>query len=310
MLQGQKILVTGATGQVARPIAEALAKDNEVWCIARFSAPGSREVLENLGMKTARWTLGEDDFDEVPDDFDYVVHGAAAIFEVANDYHAAIRANAEGTGLLMAHCRNAKGFLQISTMNVYSSTDDNSQLRDITDALGCHPAYAPSYSVSKIAAEAVVRTMARHLSLPSIICRLGVAYGTHGHGGVPTMLFQAMQAGHAIPVPPDGSSYCSLIHEDDLARQVPALLQAASVPATIVNWCSDEITDEAEMIRFVAAISGLQPKLEVTPGAGYFGGMGDVTGRRAITGPCQVDWREGILDALQRRFPGHEFRNL
>jgi len=259
-------------------------------------------------MKTCAWTLGSDDFAEVPDDFDYVVHAAAGIFEVANDYDAAIRINAEGTGLLMAHCSRAKAFLQVSTMNVYSRTEDNSQLRQVTDALGCHPAYAPSYSISKVATEAVVRTMTRHLSLPSIICRLGVAYGVHGHGGVPTMVFQAMLAGQPIPVPPDGQSYCSLIHESDIAAQVPALLSAASVPATIVNWCGDELTDEAEMVRYIAAISGLDPKLEVTEGAGYYGGMGDVSGRRAITGPCRIGWREGVLESLQRRFPQHEFR--
>ena len=30
------ILITGASGTVARPCAEYLAKDNEVWCIGRF----------------------------------------------------------------------------------------------------------------------------------------------------------------------------------------------------------------------------------------------------------------------------------
>ena len=37
MIEGQRILVTGATGQVARPLAETLNKNNEVWAAARFS---------------------------------------------------------------------------------------------------------------------------------------------------------------------------------------------------------------------------------------------------------------------------------
>ena len=39
MLEGQRILVTGATGQVARPLTEKLAENNEVWAAARFSVP-------------------------------------------------------------------------------------------------------------------------------------------------------------------------------------------------------------------------------------------------------------------------------
>jgi nucleoside-diphosphate-sugar epimerase len=35
--------VTGPAGQIAFPIVRALAADNEVWGIARFSGGGSRE---------------------------------------------------------------------------------------------------------------------------------------------------------------------------------------------------------------------------------------------------------------------------
>ena len=45
MIQSKKILITGATGQVGRPIAESLAKDNEIWCAARFSVRASRAAL-------------------------------------------------------------------------------------------------------------------------------------------------------------------------------------------------------------------------------------------------------------------------
>ena len=42
-LVDRKILVTGPAGQIAFPLASRLAQDNEVWGIARFSEPGSRE---------------------------------------------------------------------------------------------------------------------------------------------------------------------------------------------------------------------------------------------------------------------------
>ena len=46
-MTGKKILIVGATGQLARPVAEALKADNEVWCVARFRDPAMRAELES-----------------------------------------------------------------------------------------------------------------------------------------------------------------------------------------------------------------------------------------------------------------------
>ena len=308
MLRNEKILVTGGTGQVARPIAEFLARENEVWITARFTDPAAKAEVERLGIKTWSWTLGDGDFAGLPDDFGYVVHSAASIFDVANDYDAAIRMNAESAGLLMAHCRRTKGFLYISSSQIYAPVPDTSVLRKENDPLGCHPTYSPSYSIGKVASEAVVRAFCRHLQLPGTIGRLGMAYGTSGHGGVPTIAFRAMLAGEPIKVAAGAPSYCSLIHEDDIVAQVEPLLRAASVPATIVNWCGDEGLDEVELYRYIGQISGIAPKLVPDANGGYYGGVGDVTRRTAITGPCKVRWREGVLRTLRARFPDRDFR--
>lgn len=44
-LQGETIVVTGATGQVGFPVAVALAEENEVVAPARFSDPAAKERL-------------------------------------------------------------------------------------------------------------------------------------------------------------------------------------------------------------------------------------------------------------------------
>jgi nucleoside-diphosphate-sugar epimerase len=46
MLEDQKILVAGATGQIAGPIAENFSQNNEVWCAARFSDPARKAELD------------------------------------------------------------------------------------------------------------------------------------------------------------------------------------------------------------------------------------------------------------------------
>ena len=51
-LKNEKILITGPMGQIAFPIAVELAKDNEVWGIARFRDGSKRQHLESLGIRT------------------------------------------------------------------------------------------------------------------------------------------------------------------------------------------------------------------------------------------------------------------
>ena len=50
-LRDARILVTGATGQVAFPVALALAGDNDVVAVARFSDGAKRARLEAAGVE-------------------------------------------------------------------------------------------------------------------------------------------------------------------------------------------------------------------------------------------------------------------
>ena len=51
-LRGAKIVVTGVTGQVAEPLACALARDNEVYGAARFKDPDARRRLDAKRCET------------------------------------------------------------------------------------------------------------------------------------------------------------------------------------------------------------------------------------------------------------------
>ena len=121
MLSGEKVLVTGPGGRIAFGIAKMLAVDNEVWGIARFSDAAVREEVDALGVTTRVVDLGEPDFSDLPDDFTYLLHIAA---DFSEDYERGLRVNAEGTGLLMSHCRNAKAALVMSTVTVYKPHPD------------------------------------------------------------------------------------------------------------------------------------------------------------------------------------------
>lgn len=305
MLKNRKLLITGATGEVARSIAESLTPHNEVWAAARFTQPELRARLERQNIRTFPFTLGQSDFTGLPADFDHVIHAACNIFPVANDYDASIRDNAEGTGLLMQHVRRAKSFLYVSSLAVYSEIADNSIPRRESDPQGCHQRFAPSYGIGKVATEAVVRTLARLLDLPTLIGRLGMNYGI-GCSGAPDFYFKDMLAGKPIVVPPRGRSWCCLVHNSDVVEWVEPLLAAASVPANIVNWAGDDQVDEREMVEYMARIARLDVELVEDPKAGYYGGVADPTKRRAITGPARP-WKKSFLEMLRANYPDHTF---
>ena len=207
MLQAEKILITGPAGRIAFGLARSLAADNEVWGIARFGDPATRERVEALGVTTRIADLGAGRFDDLPTDFTYLLHLAADFS--ADDYQQAIRVNAEGTGLLLEHCRNAKAALVMSTVTVYKPHPDPWHASTEDDPVGDQmlPGQLP-YSISKISEEAVARYCAWSFDLPVTIARMGAAYGEQG--GLPIWHLHAIAAGRtgaralgSAPIQPD-----------------------------------------------------------------------------------------------------------
>ncbi|MGV0794806.1 NAD-dependent epimerase/dehydratase family protein [Mycolicibacterium sp. XJ1819] len=285
-MRDAKVLITGPTGQVAKPVATALAADNEVWGIARFTDPAARADLEKAGVRCETVNLAAGDFSAIPADFDYVINLAVA---KSGRWDKDLAANAESVGLLMAHCRGARGFLHCSSAAVYDPPDD--ELRTERAALGDnHKPLFPTYSISKIAGEAVVRSMARALGVPSIIARLNVPYGNNG--GWPFFHMEMMLADTPIPVPPGPARY-NLMHEDDIIATIPRLLAAAAVPAPTVNWASDQIVSIQEWCGYLGSLFGKQPVFTESAQA-LRGNPIDVTLMGELIGGTTVDWRDGL----------------
>ena len=295
-----KILVTGPAGQIAFPLAARLARDNEVWGIARFGDPKGRERVEKAGIHARRVDLADPDWGDLPDDFDYVLHLAAAIVP-GSDFDAALRINAEGTGALMSRFRNAQACLVMSTCGVYASPADPHHACAEGDPLGgSHQPYAPTYCISKIAQEAVTRYAAREYQLPTILARMNVAYGDNG--GMPAMLLDALLAGHPIPVLAGRALVCSPIHEDDIFAHTAGMLAAASVPATITNWGGDEPVEVPELCRYMAARVGRDVEFVESPD-GIHQYRLEATRRTELAGPCRVPWQEGVDRMIAARHP-------
>jgi nucleoside-diphosphate-sugar epimerase len=299
-IEGKRILVTGATGQVAGLLTEKLAERNEVWAAARFTDAKAKADLESKGVRTAYFSMGEADLSALPD-VDYVFHCGCNTAPKSPEI--GMSQNAEGTGFLMQRYRKVRAFFHMSSSSVYRVPASSPEPVKETDMLGGFSNYGPHYAMSKLATEAVVRFQARVLELPTIIARLDVAYGARGHGGVPMAVYQFMKHGMPYTRAASGESYCSPIHEDDIAEQAERLILKAAVPAPIVNLGGDEPVSVEEMIRYVESLTGLSMKIDVAPEATWGMKVLDATLRRQLAGPCKVTWKEGVKRALTARNP-------
>ena len=295
-LRDARILVTGATGQVALPVARALAADNHVIALARFKDQAKRAELERAGVECITVDLARGDMDDVPEDVDYVCNFAVV---KSNRWDIDIAGNAEAAGLLMARCQRARAFLHCSSTGVYEAADGEPQKE--TDPLGDnHRVMMPTYSISKIAAEAVVRATARIFDMPTTVARLNVPYGDEG--GWPAFHLALLLEGHPVPVHPNGPSRFNPIHEDDIIATLPAMLAAASVPATVVNWGGDEETSIEEWSTYLGELAGVEVAFDRTHAT--IGGIPtDNTKRLELAGPTTVGWKDGMSRMFTRLYP-------
>ena len=191
----------------------------------------------------------------------------------------------------------------MSTHSVYRPPADGDPYHVFpeTDPLGeVNAAHAPTYSMSKIAQEAVARTCARLFDLPVTIARMNASYGPNG--GLPTMQMDALMAGDPVVTRWDPCVY-NPIHQDDINAQTEALLDAATVPATIVNWAGDESASVQEWCGYIGELAGIEPEVQVVEQPGTLrGSVTDNTKRIALAGPCKVGWREGIKATFDAKY--------
>jgi UDP-glucuronate 4-epimerase len=300
-LTGKRILVTGATGQVAEPLAVALAATSTVYAAARFSNPKAKARLERAGVQCVTVDLeaaAAGGLDAVPDDLDYVLNLAVA---KTNDFDRDLAANAEATAFLIERTAGVKAFLHCSSTAVYAPTAHTP--RSEGDLLGDSHAsfgFMPTYSICKIAAESAAKYAAQRFNVPVTIARLNVPYGER-YGWMMFHLMM-MKGGHAVPVYSDAPSQYNPIHHDDIVASLGYLLAAATVPATVVNWGGTEVVSIEEWCAYMGSLTGLEAKLAPSdttlPTV-----IGDTTKLQALGFTPKVHWRDGVARLVRTIAP-------
>lgn len=295
-LSNEKILITGATGAIARPIAKFLARDNQVIGAARFSNPALRKELDEAGVETVEIDLEANEIDAIPTDVTRVIHYAYTR-RPSGEFRKAIHVNAIGPGHVLKRCQNAKSALIISAATLYSIHEDPGYAYREEDDIGFARApWGPSSPVSKVTLESTARFCAEAFDLKTTIVRPAVPYGCTID--MVTSIIHAVVNDKPVlcvhnPQP------LSLIHIDDMAEQIAKLLDVATVPATILNWASDEVMTVQEIAAQVGALVGRTPSFQASnpPGVAK-GSVIDTTKVRAVVGPCQRRLRDSIPELV------------
>jgi nucleoside-diphosphate-sugar epimerase len=172
-----------------------------------------------------------------------------------------------------------------------------------TDPLGDNHRVLPglaTYSISKIAAEAMCHYASARFGLPATIARLNVPYGAGG--GWPSRHLDAILDRTPIPVHVDAPSVYNPIHEDDLLLQIEPLLAAASTPPTVVNWGGSDAVSIEDWCAELGRLVGVEPVIAPTT-ATLESVTVDVTKLTEIAGPSTVPWREGFRRMVAARHP-------
>ena len=297
MLDGTKILVTGATGKIAYPICRELARNNEVWGAARLRDPAQREKLEAAGIRPVPLDVSARDFSALPDDFDYVFH--AAVDPGEGSWTDCAETNAQASGDLLYHCRSARGFVYCSTGSIYGYQG----ARPLTESDGPGVPLRANYSFSKVAGEAVCTWIACQFGIPLTIIRICSTYGPEG--GAPSDRLRAMLAGQPIRLYPDRPNRYNPIYEDDYVELGIRAMEVAAVPPVVVNWAGSETVSVEEYCAYMGKLVGVEPVFEYTPEA-HTPLWPDVTRMHEVLGRTRVPWREGFRRMIEHRFPDLE----
>jgi nucleoside-diphosphate-sugar epimerase len=294
VLDGEKVLITGATGKIAFPIARALAARNEVWGAARLRDPADGQRLAAAGITPTTLDVSVDDFSDLPDDFTYVFH--AAVDPGTDDWTRCVETNAQRSGDLLAHCRTAKGFVLCSTGSIYGYQGRRPLTED--DPPGV-PLRA-NYSFSKVAAEQVSTWVARHHRIPLTIIRICSTYGPEG--GAPNDRLEAILAGRPIRLHPDKPNNYNPIYEDDYVELGIRAMEVADIPPVVVNWSGSETVSIEEYCTYLGELVGVDPVFEYSADA-HTPLWPDVTRMHEVLGKTKVPWREGFRRMVEARHP-------
>jgi UDP-glucuronate 4-epimerase len=287
-LSGRRVLVTGASGLVALPVALALAKSNEVYGVARFSNPEQKRILEDGGVRPIAFDLANHDLSPLPRSVDVVINYGVLPFTNKEHYNV----NAGAAGRLARRYRDCEAFIQGSTGSLYAYQGERA-LRE-EDPYGLHSSAEP-YAASKIAAEFLLKHLSEDYRMPAALIRIFSFYGPRG-GGV-TQRIDQVSKGLPISVYPGVRNVHTPLFEDDYVEKTIAAVGIAKTPAEVINVGGSEAVTTQEYCEMAGELLGKKPIFVENSGAWPI--WADTTKMAKLLGPSRVAIRDGVRRVIE-----------
>ncbi|MFC1529870.1 NAD-dependent epimerase/dehydratase family protein [Gemmatimonadota bacterium] len=275
-----KVFLTGGSGFIGKVTGELLHREGyEVFAIARSAAAaGKVEAWGGTVVEGDITTPGE--WQERLRACDAVVHAAASVgdWSKTEEYWSV---NVEGTRLVAETALGQVGkFVHVSSIAAYGGPGEYDE--SAPPRHGRHP-----YTTTKAVAEEVVdEAIAK--GLHAVHARVGNVYGPGDPNFMPRLIEQAKTG--RFPVIGDGSQPSNLIHVDDVASALVAMLKVDTEPGERFLVVDPETPSMREAVEFAIEAIGLETSIiRVPKGIGLVAAVvselfAKVTGRRpAIT---------------------------
>jgi UDP-glucuronate 4-epimerase len=288
-LRGKTVLVTGASGLVAFPVAAELAKNNRVYALARWSDPEQKRGIELAGAQPVVADLADEDLSALPKSVDVVINYAVLPPNYGN---MAYDVNAGATGRLARRYRDAEAFVQGSTGSLYEYQGERPLRED--DPYGLHSA-GENYAASKIAAEYMLKHLSVDYGLPVTIVRIFSFYGPRG-GGV-TQRIDQVARGLPVSVYPGVRNVHTPLYEDDYVEKTIAAARIGKVGCEIVNVGGSEAVTTQEYCRIAGEMLGKEPIFREDGTSWPI--WADTTKMEQLLGPSKVSIREGVRRIIE-----------
>jgi nucleoside-diphosphate-sugar epimerase len=287
-LSGRRVLITGASGVVAFPIAVELAKHNETYAVARFSDPEQKRLLEEMGVRTIAFDMADPDLSPLPKSVDVVIN-----YGVLPPTHPdAYEVNAGATGRLASRYRDCEAFVHGSTGSLYQYQGERPLRED--DPYGLHGG-GENYAASKIAAEFLLKHLSVEYDMPTVLVRIFSFYGPRG-GGV-TQRVDQVARGEPVSVYPGVRNVHTPLYEDDYVEKTIAAASIAKAPAEIINVGGTEPVTTQEYCEMAGEILGKEPIFVENSRSWPI--WADTTKMVKLLGPNKVSVREGVRRVIE-----------
>lgn len=279
-----KILITGATGFIGRHLVPCLARDHDVFALARNresapAIPGVRTVVADLCAPIDRSLL--------PPRIDAIIHLAQANVPFPESANELFAVNTGSAQALLDYARNAQAhkFLLASSGDVYGGQDHLATEND-------RPNPQSFYAVTKYASEMLARSYSSILD--PVVLRLFTPFGPGQSKRLIPKLVQRIGASKPITLNRDDRPRLTPLFIDDVVISFERALSCSG--AGVLNLAGDSAVSVRDLSLEIGKLIGVEPVFEQTDQT-----SADLMGNNALMKSTLGSWELVNLNEGLRR---------